>query len=119
MGGRVEKFRNRFGKTTGAASKYGGASASRAARFTALPFFHICSLEPLPTLEPSRRPRSLPRAPCRLPRGSALLLLCAAYLMPGLLGRGPWKSADIAAFGFMAELARAATAWPAGSIRCC
>ncbi|MBT2325060.1 hypothetical protein J7E62_22265 [Variovorax paradoxus] len=40
----------------------------------------------------------------RLPR-LALLLLCAAYLMPGLLGRGPWKSADIAAFGYMAELA--------------
>src|SRR5215207_9253264 len=26
--------------------------------------------------------------------------------MPGLLGRGPWKSADIVAFGYMAELAR-------------
>ena len=43
----------------------------------------------------------------RLPR-VALLLLCAAYLMPGLVGRGPWKSADIAAFGYMAELARSA-----------
>ncbi|MGJ7511418.1 hypothetical protein [Variovorax sp. GT1P44] len=41
----------------------------------------------------------------RLPR-IALLLLCAAYLMPGLLGRGPWKSADITAFGYMAELAQ-------------
>ncbi len=41
----------------------------------------------------------------RLPR-IALLLLCAAYLMPGLIGRGPWKSADIVAFGYMAELAR-------------
>lgn len=41
----------------------------------------------------------------RLPR-IALLLLCAAYLMPGLLGRGPWKSADIATYGYMAELAR-------------
>lgn len=41
----------------------------------------------------------------RLPR-IALLLLCAAYLMPGLLGRGPWKSADITAYGYMAELAR-------------
>jgi hypothetical protein len=40
----------------------------------------------------------------RLPR-IALLLLCAAYLMPGLLGRGPWKSADIVAFGYMSELA--------------
>ena len=41
----------------------------------------------------------------RLPR-LALLLLCAAYLMPGLLGRGPWKSADITSYGYMAELAR-------------
>ncbi|WP_184523607.1 hypothetical protein [Variovorax sp. Sphag1AA] len=41
----------------------------------------------------------------RLPR-VALLLLCAAYLMPGLLGRGPWKSADISSFGYMAELAQ-------------
>ncbi|MBO9642849.1 MAG: hypothetical protein J7603_06950 [Pseudacidovorax sp.] len=40
----------------------------------------------------------------RLPR-AALLLLCAAYLMPGLLGRGPWKSADVASFGYMAALA--------------
>ncbi len=40
----------------------------------------------------------------RLPR-IALLLLCAAYLMPGLLGRGPWKSADVEAFGYMAQLA--------------
>ena len=42
----------------------------------------------------------------RLPR-LALLLLCAAYLLPGLVGRGPWKSVDIASFGFMAELASA------------
>jgi len=40
----------------------------------------------------------------RLPR-IALLLLCAAYLMPGLLGRGPWKSADVEAFGYMLQLA--------------
>jgi len=40
----------------------------------------------------------------RLPR-LALLLLCAAYLMPGLLGRGPWKSEDITSFGYMMELA--------------
>ena len=40
----------------------------------------------------------------RLPRW-ALVLLCAAYLLPGLLGRGPWRSADITAFGYMAELA--------------
>jgi hypothetical protein len=46
----------------------------------------------------------------RLPR-VALLLFCIAYVLPGFLGRGPWKSADLNAFGYMAELARGATSW--------
>ena len=40
----------------------------------------------------------------RLPR-LALLLFCAAYVLPGFFGRAPWKSDDIAAFGVMRELA--------------
>jgi len=51
----------------------------------------------------------------RLPR-IALLLLCAAYLMPGLLGRGPWKSADITAFGYMVNMAEGRTSWFAPAI---
>ena len=39
----------------------------------------------------------------RLPRW-ALLLLCVAYVIPGYVGRDPWKNADIAAFGTMLEL---------------
>ena len=46
----------------------------------------------------------------RLPR-TALLLLCLAYLLPGFLGRGPWKGADLANFGYMAELARNGANW--------
>ena len=46
----------------------------------------------------------------RLPR-IALLLFCVAYVLPGFIGREPWKSADIAAFGYMAELASGATSW--------
>lgn len=46
----------------------------------------------------------------RLPR-TALLLLCIAYVLPGFLGRVPWKSADMTAFGYMAELARGASNW--------
>ena len=42
----------------------------------------------------------------RLPR-IALLLLCLAYLLPGFVGREPWKNADITGFGYMYELARA------------
>ncbi|CAN5288354.1 UDP phosphate-alpha-4-amino-4-deoxy-L-arabinose arabinosyl transferase [soil metagenome] len=46
----------------------------------------------------------------RLPRW-ALLLFCVAYLVPGFLGRGPWKNEDIAAFGVMRELTSAAANW--------
>ncbi|WP_137892217.1 hypothetical protein [Ramlibacter sp. 2FC] len=41
----------------------------------------------------------------RLPR-LALLLFCLAYVLPGFIGREPWKKADIAAFGYMVELTR-------------
>lgn len=46
----------------------------------------------------------------RLPR-LALLLLCLAYVVPGFVGREPWKNADIAGFGHMFELARGNTSW--------
>ncbi|MBH2008750.1 MAG: hypothetical protein I8H71_03505 [Xanthomonadaceae bacterium] len=46
----------------------------------------------------------------RLPRW-ALLLFCMAYIVPGFLGRGPWKNEDIAAFGVMRELTSAAANW--------
>ena len=47
---------------------------------------------------------------CRLPR-RALLLFCAAYILPGFLGRSPWKNEDIAAFGVMRELTSSAANW--------
>ena len=40
----------------------------------------------------------------RLPR-LALLLFCLAYVLPGFMGRDPWKREDIMAFGFMSSLA--------------
>jgi 4-amino-4-deoxy-L-arabinose transferase-like glycosyltransferase len=46
----------------------------------------------------------------RLPR-LALILFCMAYVLPGFIGRVPWKSADMTAFGYMAELARGGTSW--------
>ena len=46
----------------------------------------------------------------RLPR-LALLLLCAAYVLPGFLGREPWKNADIIAFGYMYEMATGRSSW--------
>lgn len=46
----------------------------------------------------------------RLPR-VALLLFCLAYVVPGFVGRSPWKNADIAGFGYMLELARGTASW--------
>jgi hypothetical protein len=46
----------------------------------------------------------------RLPR-LALLLFCVAYVLPGFLGRSPWKNADMMALGYMFELAQGHTKW--------
>ena len=46
----------------------------------------------------------------RLPR-IALWLLCLAYVLPGFIGRAPWRNNDMTTFGYIAELARGSTAW--------
>ena len=46
----------------------------------------------------------------RLPR-TALLLLCAAYVIFGFVGRDGWKSADMASVGLMASLAQGSSDW--------
>ena len=51
----------------------------------------------------------------RIPR-VALLLFCAAYVLPGLFGRDPWKSADITAFGYMVDIAQGRTGWLAPTV---
>ena len=51
----------------------------------------------------------------RLPR-LALLLFCAAYVLPGIFGRDPWRNADLAAYGLMAAMAEGRTAWLAPTL---
>lgn len=46
----------------------------------------------------------------RLPR-IALILFCVAYVLPGFLGREPWKNADVSAFGVMLEMAAGHSGW--------
>ncbi len=46
----------------------------------------------------------------RLPR-AALWLFCLVYVLPGFLGRDPWRNADMQGFGVMAEIARGASTW--------
>jgi hypothetical protein len=58
---------------------------------------------PTPALVTQRGARRLPRA--------ALLLLCAAYVLPGLVGRDPWRNADVTAFGQMIAIAEGRTSW--------
>jgi hypothetical protein len=55
------------------------------------------------------------RAVQRLPR-VALLLFCAAYVLPGLFGRDPWRNADQTAFGYMLAIAEGRTSWLAPTI---
>jgi len=55
------------------------------------------------------------RAAQRLPR-LALLLLGAVYVLPGLFGRDPWKSADITAFGYMVNIAQGRASWLAPTV---
>jgi hypothetical protein len=46
----------------------------------------------------------------------ALLLLCAAYVLPGMFARDPWRNADIIAFGYMLSLAEGRSSWLAPSL---
>ena len=55
------------------------------------------------------------RAAERLPR-VVLILFCAAYVLPGMFGRDPWKSADITAFGYMLSIAQGRSAWLAPTV---
>jgi hypothetical protein len=58
---------------------------------------------PTPAIATERSARPLPRL--------ALLLFCAAYVLPGLFGRAPWRNADITAFGYMASIANGLSSW--------
>ncbi|MFP5467527.1 MAG: hypothetical protein ACLGG8_08385 [Gammaproteobacteria bacterium] len=49
----------------------------------------------------------------RLPR-AVLLLFCLAYVLPGFVGREPWKTADLTAFGVMLDLAQGGNWWSPG-----
>ena len=61
------------------------------------------SAAPIPALVTSDAARPLPRV--------ALLLLCAAYVLPGVFGRDPWKNADLTSFGQMLAMAEGRTSW--------
>lgn len=51
----------------------------------------------------------------RLPH-FALWLFALAYVLPGFIGRMPWRNADVTAYGYMAELASGRTDWLAPTL---
>jgi hypothetical protein len=67
-------------------------------------------MKPASHLPPASPALVTHKAAQRLPR-VALWLFCAAYVLPGLLGRDPWKNEDIAAFGQMWSLALGQASW--------
>lgn len=60
-------------------------------------------MTPRPALVTQEAARRLPRL--------ALWLLCLAYVLPGFVGRQPWKGDDLASFGFMQALAEGRSGW--------
>ncbi len=58
---------------------------------------------PNPALVAQRAVQALPRP--------ALWLLCAAYVLPGIFGRDPWKNADVMAVGYMLSLHQGDAHW--------
>ncbi|MGY0194474.1 ArnT family glycosyltransferase [Leptothrix sp. BB-4] len=58
---------------------------------------------PNPALVTQRAVQALPRL--------ALWLLCAAYVLPGIFGRDPWKNADVMAVGYMMSLHQGDAGW--------
>ena len=45
-----------------------------------------------------------------------LWLLCTTYILPGQIGRGPWKNADVTAFGIMSSIAEGRSPWIAPTL---
>lgn len=58
---------------------------------------------PTPAIVSERAARPIPRP--------WLWGLCVTYVLAGFVGRDPWKSADMAAFGYMAELVAGTSDW--------
>jgi hypothetical protein len=46
----------------------------------------------------------------RLPR-AALLVFCALWLLPGLVGRDPWRQIEVTSYGVMLAMAQGRTSW--------
>ncbi len=61
-------------------------------------------------------PAIVPQAAVRPLSRTLLLLLCLAYVLPGFVGRAPWKTLDITSYGYALALAEGKTSWLAPTI---
>nr|WP_315261838.1 hypothetical protein [uncultured Limnohabitans sp.] len=64
--------------------------------------------QPTPAIVPQSAVRRLPRI--------ALWLFCAAYVLPGLFGREPWKGNEFNAFSYMLAMAEGTSSWLSPSL---
>lgn len=65
--------------------------------------------QPNPAIVPQGAVRRLPHL--------ALWVFSLAYLLPGFIGRMPWRGEDITAFGYMNELAQGHASWLAPTLQ--
>lgn len=68
----------------------------------------MTSPTPNPALVTQRAVQPMPRL--------ALLLFCAAWVIPGVFGRDPWRNADVTAAGLMKAMADGRVSWLAPSL---
>lgn len=59
--------------------------------------------QPSPAIVFQRQVKRLPRI--------ILFLICGAYIIPGLIGRDPWRNSDLISFGYMNAIAQGNTSW--------
>ena len=104
LGGRVEKFRNKFARVgteeVMALRRHRRSERAASAALFVWPAHRGMIAPDAVTLNTPNPALVTQRAAQRLPR-LALLLFCAAYVLPGVFGRDPWRNADLTAFGQM------------------
>lgn len=61
--------------------------------------------------EPTPSPALVSHVAARRVPQALLVLLCAAYVLAGFMGRSPWREVDMAAFGYMQAMADGASHW--------
>jgi 4-amino-4-deoxy-L-arabinose transferase-like glycosyltransferase len=94
------------------------AAVNEKAADARLLFFASAHARPSPLCRPCIFASVTPASPAIVPQSAVrrlprlvLLMFCMAYVLPGFLGREPWKNADVGAFGVMLDMAQGQSSW--------